>query len=234
MAEGPIIQFDRVSIENRPPYEVGLEEVSFAAKTGELVLIAVEKGHPSLPLADAAEGLVTPNRGRVTFQGADWRSLKPDEGAEARGRIGRVFQPAGWISNLNVGENITLSQRHHTRRPEGEIYQEAEKLARDFGLPEMPKVRPVGLNAGNRRRAELIRAFLGETRLIILEDPMEGAYTELLPYLVKAVAAARDRGAAVLWITSDFRTLRPGLLAPSQHYQLKDTRLYPVKEKMSF
>ena len=230
MPEEPIIQFDRVTIKTRPPYELGLDEINFSAGAAELILIAVEKGHPVFPLADAAQGLVAPDRGRVIFRETDWQALEPDAAASFRGRIGRVFNPPGWISNLDVSENITLSQRHHTRRPEEQIYREAEKLARDFGLAKIPNGRPATLNAGNRRGAELVRAFLGENRLIILEEPMQGAYTDLLSYLIKAVEAARHRGAAVLWISSDFRTLKPGRLETSQHFRLKKTRLFPAPD----
>jgi len=223
-----ILQFEKVSIGARPPYDTGLEEVSFTARAGELILVETERDQPRFLLSDAAEGLVEPDRGRVIFEGEDWLKMDPDRAAEARGRIGRVFKPAGWISNLNVDENITLAQRHHSRRPEAEIFEEADRLARGLGLAEVPKLRPALLTAVQRGISETIRAFVGQPRLIILESPMEGAPADMLLYLVKTVEAARGRGSAVLWISSDPRILRPGATAPTRRLHLRNARLETV------
>lgn len=223
-----ILKFANVTIKPRPPYESGVAEVSFALKAGELALIGVEKGRRHLPLADAAQGLIEPDEGRVTFLDRDWRDLDPNFASAERGRIGRVFETAGWVSNLNVDENVTLSQRHHTDRPVGEIEEEAEELARLFGLAELPKVRPTGLNRSTRRRAEWVRAFIGDPLLIILEYPLSDVYTEALDYLLKGVTEARKRDSAILWLTSDFRPQRAGVLTPTYRYQLKNERLLSV------
>ncbi len=223
-----ILEFQGVTIKARPPHESGISEISFALKSGELALIGVEKGRRHFPLADAAQGLIEPDEGRVTFLDRDWRDLDPDFASAERGRIGRVFETAGWISNLNVDENVTLSQRHHTDRPVGEIAGEAEEIARRFGLPELPKGRLFGLNRSTRRRAEWVRAFIGDPLLIILEYPLSDLYTEALDYLLKGVEEARQRGSAVLWLTSDFRPQRAGVLTPTYRYQLKKEKLLSV------
>ncbi len=220
-----ILEFRNVTIKSRAPYESGISEISFALKGGELALISVEKGCRHFPLADAAQGLIEPEEGRVTFLGRDWRDLDPDFASAERGRIGRVFETAGWVSNLNVDENVTISQRHHTDRPVGEIVEEAEETARFFGLPELPKGRPFGLNRSTRRKAEWVRAFIGDPLLIILEYPLSDLYTEELDYLLKGVEKARQRGSAVLWLTDDFRPQRAGLLIPTYRYQLKNEKL---------
>ena len=169
--------------------------------------IRIEEGLARLPFADVAEGLVEPDAGRVAFLGEDWRMMPPNRSAERRGKIGRVFETHAWISNLDVDENITLAQRHHTARPEDEIVQEAEALVRQFGLGELPRVRPAVVRRSDLRRAEWARAFIGEPQLIILENPTKDVYVDALPGLVGAVKAARGRGAAVIWMTDDARVL---------------------------
>jgi len=198
-----ILEFREVTIEPRHPYDMGLGGVSFSLAPGDLLAIEVEKGHGRNPLADTAEGLAEPDRGAVLFRGRDWASLPAGVSAEERGRIGRVFETGGWVSNLNIDENITLAQRHHTLRPIEEIAAEGERLARAVGLPGLPAVRPAAAKRPERRTAEWVRAFIGEPALIILEHPMNDAYTSSLSALAGAVETARARGAAVLWLSHD-------------------------------
>lgn len=198
-----VLEFRDVHVEARHPYDVGLAGANFSLAPGELLLVEVEKGQGRNPLADAAAGLAEPERGEVLFRGISWAGMSAGESAEKRGTVGRVFEPGGWVSNLNIDENVTLSQRHHTLRPLEEIAAEADRRARGFGLPGLSAIRPAAAKRPERRAAEWVRAFLGEPALIILEHPMNDAYTSLLPALGEAVEAARKRGAAVLWLTHD-------------------------------
>ena len=216
-ASPSILKFSDVTIESCAQYEFGLSNVSFELQAGELWLVRIEREDERLPLADAAEGLAPPAQGCVTFRGEDWRSMSADHAAARRGTIGRLFEDEGWISDLDLDQNIMLSQRHHTRRSEADILDEAVKFARLFGLPGLPRGRPASVRRPDLRKAACIRAFLGQPALIILERPERGVYTDLIAPLVNAVQSARQRGAAVLWTASDPRIwLNPALGATSR------------------
>ena len=200
-----ILKLSDVTMESGARYEFGLSHVSFELKAGDLLLVRIEREDERLPLADAAEGLAPPMQGSVTFLGEDWRSMSADHAAARRGKIGRLFEDEGWISDLDLDQNILLSQRHHTRRSEEEILDEAVQFARLFGLPGLPRGQPARVRRPDLRKAACIRAFLGQPTLIILERPERGVYADLVAPLVHAVQSARQRGAAVLWTASDPR-----------------------------
>src|SRR5688572_21199323 len=130
-----ILRFGNVTVPSSPDYETGLWDISFALNPGDLLLVRIERENERLPLADATEGLVSPAQGTVSFLGKNWQSLSADHAAAQRGKIGRLFDEEGWISGLDVDENIMLAQRHHTQRSDDDIIYEALKLARMFGLP---------------------------------------------------------------------------------------------------
>ena len=161
--------------------------VTSTLNAADLMLVRVEEGLTRLPFVDVAQGLVEPESGRVMFLGEDWCAMPAGRSAERRGKIGRVFESHAWISNLDVDENVTLAQRHHTLRPEGEIAAEADALAAQFGLRELPHVRPAVVRRADLRRAEWVRAFLGEPRLIILENPTRDVPADALTGLAGAV-----------------------------------------------
>jgi phospholipid/cholesterol/gamma-HCH transport system ATP-binding protein len=198
-----ILKFSEVTIESSPHYETGLWNSSFELKQGGLLLVRLERENERLPLADATEGLAPPKEGSVMFLDQDWQSMSADHAAAQRGKIGRLFDDEGWISDLDVDQNIILSQRHHTRRSEQDIMEEALKLARVFGLPGLPRGRPGSMRRWDLRKAACIRAFLGQPPFIILEQPVRSSYADLIAPLINAVLSARKRGAAVLWTVTD-------------------------------
>ncbi len=198
------LEFQRVAVEGGHFYDSAIWQVSFRLRRSELALIHLEEGHLRIPLADAAQGLAEPVQGSVFFLGENWSTVSDERKHSERAKIGRVFDEPGWISELDMDENITLSQRHHTRRTESAIRNEASELARLFSLPGLPQGRPSSMRTPDLRRAACVRAFLGEPDLLILERPTAGVYPAIMPSLMTAVRRARERGAAILWTTDNW------------------------------
>jgi phospholipid/cholesterol/gamma-HCH transport system ATP-binding protein len=216
-ASPSILKFGNVTVPPGPHYETDLWNISFELNSGELLLVRIERENERLPLADAAEGLVPATQGSVRFRGEDWQGMSADHAAAQRGNIGRLFEDEGWISDVDVDQNILLAQRHHTQRSEGEILEEALRFARMFGLPGLPRGRPGKMRRWDLRKAACIRAFLGQPALIIIEQPARGVYADFMAPLVNAVQSARTRGAAVLWTVTDPRIWNyPGIRATTR------------------
>ena len=174
-------------------------ELDLAA--GDLALIEVRNPLWATEFADLCCGLIPLAEGSVHFLGRDWAGIPEMTAAALRGRIGRVHGSGGWIGFAGTDRNILLPQLHHTRRPVDDLRDEAARLARRFGLPGLPLTRPEALSASDLARAALVRAFLGEPRLLVLEHPVGGQFADLVTPLLNALAAARDRGAAGIWLT---------------------------------
>jgi len=214
---GPaILEFENVALEPGHSSESSLSGVSLKLHAGELILVLLDREHVHLPLADAASGLVEPAQGCVRFDGRDWTSLRVDESAAQRGRIGRLFDTECWVANLDMDENLMLAQRHHTRRDEAELREEAAELARQFHLPGLPLGQPGGYRRQDLQKAACVRAFMGRPVLILLERPTHDIYADALPALVNAVNSARRRGAAVVWTTESRRVWEDAGLNPTQ------------------
>jgi phospholipid/cholesterol/gamma-HCH transport system ATP-binding protein len=227
-ASNPILSFQQVSLELRSGYDVGLEDVSLNVAAGELVLVKLQAPLVRVPLADAACGLVEPDSGEVRFMGEPWAQMRPFRSATQRGRIGRVFQEGGWISNLDVDENVTLAQRHHTNRAIEQIEAEALSLAKVFGLSQLPHLRPPQVPRQDLRRWALVRALLGSPALLLLENPTGGSFGDLLGALLSQVSAALARGAAIVWTTDETSVWSDPHLPAARRYQMSGAQLQPV------
>jgi phospholipid/cholesterol/gamma-HCH transport system ATP-binding protein len=198
-----VLKVEGVTTDPDPSYDMPLWDVNFTLSRGELMLIRLEEARVRLPVADIATGILEPQEGSAEFLGMHWQKMSPDDAATHRGKIGRVFEGNGWIGNLDIDENITLAQRHHTKRPEQDIEEEAAHLSRYFSLPGLPKGPVSRTRQEDLTLASCVRAFLGNPVLLILERPTRYFFPGIMPALMNAIRSARDRGAAVLWTTSE-------------------------------
>lgn len=223
-----ILEFEQVAIEGGHPYDTAIWGVTFQLAAGQLMIVRLERGHMRIPLADAAQGLAEPIQGVVRFLGRDWRERRQAELIAARSQIGRVFDEPGWLTELDMDDNITLAPRHHTKRSEAAIRDEASELARHFSLPGLPQGRSSQVRLPDLRRAACVRAFIGEPALLILENPTAGVYPEIMPALMARIKAVRARGAAVLWTTTEWEVwndpgIRPTFRATMSGSQMRTT-----------
>ncbi len=180
---------------------LSLAGVSLALAPGSFELIDAGDQGQAAAFCDLCSGLTEPATGAVRFLGHDWKDLPHEYANALRGRIGRDFSDEGWAPHLSLIENVLLQQHHHTRRAEADLLAEASVLARAFGLPGVPVSMPDDVAPFDLARAALVRAFLGEPMLVLLEHPLRGRYVDLVEPLVNVIADARRRGAVVLWLT---------------------------------
>ena len=227
-----ILDFEHVVVKDEASGEVVLNDLHLSLAPGELVFVLLREGDVEPPVAELALGLITPNEGQVFFNGKNWVQMSPSEAAHNRGRIGRVFSERGWISNLDVDENITLGQWHHTVRSTGDMETETLDLAQRFGFTELPRLRPALLKPSELRRAQWIRAFLGGPLLAVLAHPMRDVYEDFKPALNERVNFLRAGGGACLWFLheSDWDE-RDAAGERTTVVQLKQGVLSPVKRR---
>ena len=223
-----ILRFDDTVFASTTHGPAKSNEVGLSVCSGELFLIRLARFEQTATFADACAGILQPISGRVYFLGRNWPELPPDQANALRGRIGRVFKTGNWINNLSLLDNMLLPQRHHTRRSTRQLCEEAGKLADQFGLPGIPLGLPGDLTAAELQRAACVRAFMGQPLLILLEEPTSGIFLEIISALMDAVREARDRGAAVIWLTRKGLIWNDQTLPVTRRYRLVAEKLMEV------
>jgi len=223
-----ILSFKDVSLMVDPAGRSESVEVALNLLGGELSLIRIERQQQGTAFGDACAGLTLPHKGQVHFLGKEWSQLPPDTANALRGRIGRVFARGSWVGHLSLLENILLPMLHHTRRRVSEVLEEAVMLAENFGLPGVPLGNSDDSQPVDLQRAACVRAFLGQPALIVLEEQGAGCFKEMLPNLIDAIRQARNRGAAVMWLTSDKFIWRDQSIPATRCYRLAGRKLMEV------
>lgn len=177
-----------------------LERIDGTVRRGECAWVEGASIRDGGMLADAAQGLVRPIRGAVLVGGRDWAGMKPRAAGRIRGGIGRVFAESGWVSNLDVDENILLRVAHRSWRFDRSLRGRMDVVAERLGVAPVPEGRPARVPHARLQEMQWVRAFLGDPELIVLERPMAGVPSSRLEALAAEVARATRRGGAVLWI----------------------------------
>jgi phospholipid/cholesterol/gamma-HCH transport system ATP-binding protein len=200
-----IIRAHNVTLPVADRDEHGVSSVTLTLHAGEQLVIEWIKDIACFPIAEVLSGLLEPASGDVAFERRAWTDYSLDEASRARSRIGRVFEEHAWVSNLDLDENITLAQRHHTTRPEQDIREEALALIQSFGSPTLPAMRPAVAAPHTRMLAQWTRALMGQPSLLVLEQPTREASDEECGMLIQAVRERVEQGAAAVWLTRDAR-----------------------------
>jgi phospholipid/cholesterol/gamma-HCH transport system ATP-binding protein len=224
--ETAVIELAMAVAEPEADLAVGVP-LSLRLRPGECALIETADAIQAAMFADLCSGLIVPLSGHIRLLGRDWQDLPDDYAAALRGRIGRVFTTGGWVPFIDVATNILLPALHHTSRDRLELRAEALALAHEFGLPGLPLDLPDGLSSTDLNRAALVRAFLGDPLLVLIEDSPNLSLTRLAAVLSR-IAATCDRGGAVIWLAHE-RTMADAAVFPwSHHLRLSDQGLAPA------
>jgi ATP-binding cassette subfamily C protein len=183
-----------------------LEALDLSLPPGGAIVLAGPNGAGKSTLIRALLGLTAPADGRVLLDGQDtWRTPR-----DARAtRIGYLPQEAQLLDG-SVIENIA-------RFGEGGA-QDAVAAARRVGAHEAIGRLPrgyesaagpdAGLSGGQARLVAMARAFHGEPRLIVLDEPEAGLDGAARAGIRSGVAAARAQGAIVVLVSHDPATWR--------------------------
>ncbi len=188
-----------VALQHRWPGGFTLD-VAFTAPPGVTALFGPSGCGKSTILA-AVAGLMRPDAGRVTLDGAPWQdsTTRQHLPAERRG-CGLVFQDARLFPHLSVRSNLEYgARRAPADRPAGPGFGAVVEM---LGIGALLDRRPAGLSGGERQRVALGRALLSRPRLLLLDEPLAALDTarraEVLPFLARLRDAAP---APILYVT---------------------------------
>nr|WP_223245058.1 ABC transporter ATP-binding protein [Streptomyces sp. CBMA156] len=183
-----------------------LDGADFAIDAGEIVAVMGPSGSGKSTLLHCLAGIVTPDAGRVLYQGRAMAALS-DAGRSRlrRTEFGFVFQFGRLVPELTCAENVALPLRlNGVKRKEAE--RRATGLMERLEVADLAGQRPGEVSGGQGQRVAIARALVGEPRVLFADEPT-GALDSLNGERVMRLlgAAARDTGTAVVLVTHEVR-----------------------------
>ncbi len=152
-----------------------VDGVSLHVMPGEVLAIVGESGCGKSTLGRVALRLIEPDAGAISFEGEDWRALKPAALRARRKHAQIIFQdPFGSLDpRMSVAATIEEPLILHTRLDRAGRAARVADLLRRVGLrPEMAQRWPHEFSGGQRQRIAIARALASEPRLIIGDEPV--------------------------------------------------------------
>ena len=139
---------------------------------GEVLAVLGPNGAGKSTFLRVLAGLLAPDDGRVTVEGAAWDDVTAGTHVPAdRRALGVVFQDALLFPHLTVGENVAFGLR--TRGvPRAAGTATAEGWLQRVGLDGWAGRRPAQLSGGQAQRAALARALVTDPALLLLDEPL--------------------------------------------------------------
>ena len=166
--------------------------VRFESAGGVTALFGAS-GAGKTTLVNMIAGLITPDRGQITLDGA---ALFESSGGinvpvHRRG-IGYVFQEGRLFPHLTVAANLDYGRRMRAL-PRDPV--ETGRIVHLLDIGHLVDRRPGKLSGGERQRVAVGRALLMRPRLLLLDEPLaslDGSRKrEILPYFEKLRDEAR-------------------------------------------
>jgi ABC-type uncharacterized transport system ATPase subunit len=196
-----VMALEEVSVEPRPEMK-GLYGATLAIRRREILGVAGVVGSGQDALAELLAGLVRPASGRVV---------------EAPGSVGYVPEDRAGkaiAGSLSVQHNLvvhTHRERRFTRGGRlnwGALRQHAQRLVDDGDVTVSDTSQPVArLSGGNQQKIVLLRELEREPDLLVAHNPYRGLDVGAVMTIRRSLIEARDRGAAVVLISSDLDDL---------------------------
>jgi phospholipid/cholesterol/gamma-HCH transport system ATP-binding protein len=148
-----------------------LDGVDLDVRPGTLMVVIGGSGTGKSVLIKCILGLIEPDHGVIEIDGQDILRLPRQKRAEARARIGMLFQNGALFDSLPVWENVAfgvLAKREQARE------EESGFLAQVGLAPEVGGLSPSELSGGMQKRVALARAIAARPDILFFDEPTTG------------------------------------------------------------
>lgn len=156
-----------------------LTDASLSIAPGEFVAVLGPSGSGKTTLFRCLARLTEPDSGQIEVEGKPLLALQGRALADARRRIGVVFQQFNLIRRLSALDNVLAGRLAHMPLwrvlartfEEAELQRAADALAA-VGLANHLHQRADTLSGGQQQRVAIARALAQESRILLADEPV--------------------------------------------------------------
>ncbi|MFF4184769.1 ABC transporter ATP-binding protein [Streptomyces sp. NPDC001691] len=183
-----------------------LDGAEFSIHPGEVVAVMGPSGSGKSTLLHCLAGIVTPDSGRILYDGRELSAMSDAErSALRRTEFGFVFQFGQLVPELTCVENVALPLRlTGVKRKEAE--RRALAWMERLEVADLGHKRPGEVSGGQGQRVAVARSLVTQPRVVFADEPT-GALDSLNGERVMQLLteAARSTNAAVVLVTHEAR-----------------------------
>lgn len=179
-----------------------LKDVNLLIEDGEFMVLVGPSGSGKTTMIKMINRLLEPTGGNIYMNG---KRIKDYNERELRLSTGYVLQQIALFPNLTVAENIALIPEMKGWSKE-QIASKTEELLDKVGLPatEYVKRMPSELSGGEQQRIGIVRAIIGEPKILLMDEPfsaLDAISRKQLQTLTKDLH--KEFGMTTIFVTHD-------------------------------
>jgi ABC-2 type transport system ATP-binding protein len=163
--------------------------MDLSIEAGSVVSLLGTNGAGKSTLIKMMLGLDQPTEGKITLNG--FCPTNP----RSRLTVGVALQDTHFIPELTVRETMQLVRSHYPQP------QALGKIIKDFSLSEFVNKPTKLLSQGQQKKLALALAFLGNSKLVFLDEPTAGLDIESRLNVLQYIKAFQNTGATVFLTT---------------------------------
>ncbi len=143
-------------------------------------------------------GFVTPDKGRVIFDGKDITNLPPN-----KRQLNTVFQKYALFSHMNIAENIAFGLKIKNK-PKTYIDDKIKYALKLVNLEGFEKRMPDSLSGGQQQRIAIARAIVNEPKVLLLDEPLGALDLKLRQDMqYELIRLKNELGITFIYVTHD-------------------------------
>ncbi len=164
----------RADIQEELGLVVGLRDVSFQVKRGEIFVVMGLSGSGKSTLVRCLIRLIEPTLGRIRFDGEDVLTYSSEQLIQfRRDKVAMVFQHYALLPHRRVMDNVAYGLEIRGMDKEAR-YSAAAEAIETVGLKGWEDYYPREMSGGMQQRVGLARALAVNSEVLLMDEPFSG------------------------------------------------------------
>ncbi len=205
-----------------------LNQLNLSVEPNEFVAILGPSGSGKSTLLAIAGLLLSADEGRISIAGQDLTGLNQGQWTQKRLELlGFIFQDHQLLSYMKIGDQLELVAKLKGEKDKKKRHEEVKALLADLGIEACYHQYPNQMSGGQKQRAAIARAFIGNPQVILADEPtasLDPDRGQEIAQLIQKEVKSKNKSA--IMVTHD----RSILTYVDTIYELKHGQLLKVEK----
>ena len=205
-----------------------LNQLNLSVEPNEFVAILGPSGSGKSTLLAIAGLLLSADEGRIRIASQDLTGLNQGQWTQKRLELlGFIFQDHQLLSYMKIGDQLELVAKLKGEKDKKKRQEEVKALLADLGIETCYHQYPNQISGGQKQRAAIARAFIGNPQVILADEPtasLDPDRGQEIAQLIQKEVKSKNKSA--IMVTHD----RSILTYVDTIYELKHGQLLKVEK----
>ena len=205
-----------------------LNQLNLSVEPNEFVAILGPSGSGKSTLLAIAGLLLSADEGRIYIAGQNLTGLNQGQWTQKRLELlGFIFQDHQLLSYMKIGDQLELVAKLKGEKDKKKRHEEVKALLADLGIEACYHQYPNQMSGGQKQRAAIARAFIGNPQVILADEPtasLDPDRGQEIAQLIRKEVKSKNKSA--IMVTHD----RSILTYVDTIYELKHGQLLKVEQ----